>query len=200
MFIGEHRLQTFRMQSPQRDMRRRHIIESGHGYHVFPALLNCAALSPAPACIMPKPRYNSPEEAESAFYHSFESGDPKAMMKVWDQTDDIICIHPFGTRLEGVRAVRDAWTSLLKGRQRLSFQVESRWNYASGDLVIHAVLERIRIQGDDTAHTPIIATNAYRRTTDGWRMVLHHASPQPKPGSHTADDQDGGDSGRPTIH
>ena len=149
---------------------------------------------------MSKPSYNTPEEAESAFYHSFESSDPTAMMKVWDQADDIVCIHPFGTRLEGVAAVREAWSNLLKGKQRLIFRVETSWTYATGDLVVHAVLEHIRIHGDDTDHMPIIATNAYRRTSDGWRMVLHHASPQPKPDKQSADHQDGGDSGKPTLH
>jgi len=27
----------------------------------------------------------------------------------------------------------------------------------------------------------VLATNAYRRTDSGWRLVLHHASPSPRP-------------------
>jgi len=130
---------------------------------------------------MSKDRFDTPEEAEAAFYRSFETGDPEAMMKVWDQAADIVCVHPFGTRLEGVNAVRNGWSGLLTGKQRLTFAVESSLSYNSGELTVNTVLERIQIRGNDTQHTPIIATNAYRLTTEGWRMVLHHASPQPAP-------------------
>lgn len=152
---------------------------------------------------MSKSRYESPEEAESAFYDSFENGDQDAMMEVWDQTDDIVCIHPFGVRLEGVDEVREGWSGILNGDQRLSFRAESGWNFRSGDLAVHTVLEHIRIQGDNTEHTPLIATNTYRRTSNGWRMVLHHASPQPKPGESDADPQDNQapqDSAERTLH
>ena len=140
---------------------------------------------------MSKLRFETPEEAESAFYDSFENGDQEAMMAVWDHADDIVCIHPFGVRLEGVDEVREGWSGILNGDQRLSFRAESGWNFRSGDLAVHTVLEHIRIQGDDTAHTPLIATNTYRRTANGWRMVLHHASPQPKPGEDETEEQAG---------
>ena len=142
---------------------------------------------------MSSPKYNTPEDAESAFYHCFEHGDLSGMMAVWDDADDILCIHPFGPRLEGTNAVRDGWSNLLTGKQRLLFRVESSRQYSTEDLTIHAVLEHIRVAGDDADHTPVIATNTYRLTANGWRMVLHHASPQPRPGQVTTDSA-------PTLH
>jgi ketosteroid isomerase-like protein len=130
---------------------------------------------------MTRPRYETPEEAEAAFYRCFERGDAGQMMAVWEQSDDIVCIHPFGQRLEGVAAVEQGWGGILSGRQRLQFRVESALSYTDDQLVVHAVLEHIRVIGDDTAHMPIIATNIYRLGDDGWRMILHHSSPQPKP-------------------
>ena len=149
---------------------------------------------------MSKSRYNTPEEAEAAFYHSFEHRDPKAMMVVWDEADDVVCVHPFGTRLEGFDAVKDGWSGLLTGEQRLSFRVESSRQFVGDGLAVHAVLEYIRIQGQDTDHTPIVATNAYRLTDDGWRMVLHHASPQPRPEASPAKQQDEEEDAQRTIH
>lgn len=140
-------------------------------------------------------KFPTPEDAEAAFYRCFEDGDLDGMMAVWDNSNDILCIHPFGHRLEGTDAVRDGWSALLTGQQRLRFRVESSWRYNCGDLTVHAVLEHIRVAGDDTDHTPVIATNAYRLTSDGWRMVLHHSSPQPRP-EKAADDSDDA----PTLH
>ena len=45
-------------------------------------------------------------------------------------------------------------------------------------LVIHQVHERVLVpgpEGDQIAW--VLATNAYLKTEQGWRMVLHHASP-----------------------
>lgn len=130
---------------------------------------------------MSRPKYSTPKQAEDAFYQSFENGDIDAMMMVWDQSDDIVCVHPFGRRQLGTVEVEQGWRGILSGAQRLSFQVESNYNQVSDTLAIHAVLEHIHINGDDTRHMPIIATNAYRLTDNGWRMILHHSSPQPKP-------------------
>jgi len=148
---------------------------------------------------MSKPRYNTPEEAEAAFYSSFENGNPDAMMAVWDQTDDIVCVHPFGTRLKGVDAVRGGWEGLLTGKQRLTFRVESSLSYSATGIAVNNVLERIHIRGNDSNHTPIIATNAYRHTADGWRMILHHASPQPRPDTE-GDNNPAIEQSQQTIH
>jgi len=151
---------------------------------------------------MSTPYYETPEEAEAAFYRCFERGDAGQMMAVWEHGDDIVCIHPFGPRLEGVAAVEQGWGGILSGRQRLRFRVESALNYADDQLVVHAVLEHIRVIGDDTAHMPIIATNIYRLGDDGWRMILHHSSPQPKPEEAGESDEveDTSAAGSRTLH
>jgi hypothetical protein len=40
--------------------------------------------------------------------------------------------------------------------------------------VVH---EHIRLGKDSQHQPPVIATNVYRLTDNGWRMVMHHASP-----------------------
>ena len=43
---------------------------------------------------------------------------------------------------------------------------------------VHNVLERVEVLGPDgPAQAWVIATNVYHKTTQGWRMVAHHASP-----------------------
>jgi hypothetical protein len=51
------------------------------------------------------------------------------------------------------------------------------------NLCVHVLHEHIRLGKDTHFQPPVIATNVYRLTDGGWRMVLHHASPTraPKP-------------------
>jgi hypothetical protein len=47
-------------------------------------------------------------------------------------------------------------------------------------LAVHSVRESIAVRGEKRAAVPVSATNAYMRTGNGWRMILHHASPAPQ--------------------
>ncbi len=116
-------------------------------------------------------------DAETAFYDAFMRRDIEAMMQVWDQSDDIVCIHPLGTRLTGVAAIRAAWASIFSHNPQFRFQLAERVVYADAQLAIHIVHEHILIESDAARRPPVIATNVYRHHNDGWRMVLHHASP-----------------------
>ena len=43
---------------------------------------------------------------------------------------------------------------------------------------IHSVLEAVELVGNDGPQKAwVLATNAYARLPQGWRMVVHHASP-----------------------
>jgi ketosteroid isomerase-like protein len=46
-------------------------------------------------------------------------------------------------------------------------------------VAVHSVLERIRIPGGDDGErfAWVAATNVYVKSTQGWRLVAHHASP-----------------------
>jgi ketosteroid isomerase-like protein len=119
----------------------------------------------------------TPEAAEQAFYEAFEAGDLPAMMQVWADSADICCIHPMGKALLGPAAVREGWEGVFSSSQRLRFVLESLQWQNTGDLAISVLLEHIRVEGEARARPPMIATNIYRRTVRGWRMLLHHASP-----------------------
>ena len=56
--------------------------------------------------------FQTPDEAEAAFYKAFEQGDLEAMMAVW-MDGEIVCIHPMGTLLTGTQAVRTGWQQLF---------------------------------------------------------------------------------------
>jgi len=127
-----------------------------------------------------KSRFYTAQEAEAAFYAAFQKCDLEAMMAVWAEDDDILCIHPGGPMLAGRTAIQKSWQGIFQEPTTMTFIVEERQHHHHDSLVIHVVQEHIRI-GNDPPQPPLIVTNVYRLTDSGWRMVLHHASPTPRP-------------------
>jgi len=120
--------------------------------------------------------FATPQEAESAFYDALERADLEAMMTVWAEDEEIICVHPGGQRLSGYAAVRESWRQIFANgahlRVRISHQV-----YLQGLLLsVHSLHENISVIGSGAAQPPIAATNVYLRGAQGWRMLAHHAS------------------------
>lgn len=126
---------------------------------------------------MSEPVFPTPEAAEDAFYAAFEARSLDDMMAVWARDDHVACIHPLAAPLNGRAAVAAGWRSMFGAAGRFRLQVKAVHEMREGDHVIRIVDEYLTI-GDETApRPPILATNVYRREADGWRMVLHHASP-----------------------
>ncbi|QID18332.1 nuclear transport factor 2 family protein [Nitrogeniibacter mangrovi] len=124
--------------------------------------------------------FTTPQEAEDAFYEAFSRADLEAMMAVWSEDEEVICIHPGAPRVVGLAAVRDSWRQLFAGGTRLQITVSNEVISAGTLMAIHCVLEHIQVEGDNELHAPIVATNVFMRGALGWRMVAHHASPTPE--------------------
>ena len=123
-------------------------------------------------------RFNTPQEAESAFYAAFIKRDADAMMAVWAGDENISCVHPLGPILKGREAIRESWEVLFRNAPDMQFTISERSRAQNGVLAIHIVEEHISIKNQPPG-APVNATNVYRLTENGWRMALHHASPSP---------------------
>ncbi|MFO7541487.1 MAG: nuclear transport factor 2 family protein [Thiobacillus sp.] len=123
------------------------------------------------------PGFSTPEAAEQAFYAAFEARAPEAMMAVWANHDDIVCIHPLSAPLNGRAAVTAGWKSIAEAAGQFRVQVELAHEMRDATQVIRIVREHLSIGQESGPRPPILATNVYRKQADGWRMVLHHASP-----------------------
>lgn len=130
--------------------------------------------------------HTSAEAAEAAFYEALQNADVEALMDVWGDDDDIVCVHPGGPRLVGAVAVRASFEQLLaSGPLHIVPERVVRQMMLGG--AVHAVVERVlvREEGVEPSWTregehnavAVQATNVYAKTPEGWRMVLHHASP-----------------------
>jgi ketosteroid isomerase-like protein len=123
-------------------------------------------------------RWSTAQQAEQAFYQALERADLGAMMQVWAEDEEIVCVHPGGPRLVGLDAVRDSWREIFSAGPRLRVRLLDPRVQGGRMLSVHNVYERITVRGDLRAHL-VLATNVYVLTTGGWRMLLHHASPMP---------------------
>ncbi|HQR11912.1 MAG TPA: nuclear transport factor 2 family protein [Casimicrobiaceae bacterium] len=122
------------------------------------------------------PIYTSPQDAAVAFYQAFEARDLDAMMSAWADDEDIVCVHPGGSRMVGYDAVRSAWEQLFTGDTKLSFRLDEIVVLETVGLAMQSAIEHVAT-ADGTARGAAAATNVFLRTPSGWRMVCHHASP-----------------------
>ena len=134
---------------------------------------------PPKAKIRTPPIYTTPTDAATAFYQAFEARDLDAMMATWAEDEDIVCVHPGGTRLVGYAAVRQGWEQLFAGDNRLSFRLEQVVMIETVGLAMQSLVEHITVGKDGNARGTAVCTNVFLRTPVGWRMVMHHASPTP---------------------
>ena len=44
----------------------------------------------------------TPEDAEAAFYEALHKGDTDALIAVWSDDEETVCVHPTGTQLIGL--------------------------------------------------------------------------------------------------
>jgi len=124
--------------------------------------------------------FPTPQDCEAAFYEALEKADLEAMMAVWSEDEEVLCIHPGGARLSGHAAVREAWRQMFAGGPRLTVHVGQVQALHSMMMATHSVHEFVAARGEARPAAPVVATNVYMRSGNGWKMVMHHASPSPK--------------------
>ena len=119
----------------------------------------------------------SPDDTEAQFYEALQRGDIDRLMAVWSDDDEIVCVHPGGPRLVGPAAIRAAFESMFSNGAINAHPEKVRRMQGHANAV-HSVLERIQVMTQNGPQSAwVIATNVYLKTAQGWRLVLHHASP-----------------------
>lgn len=120
----------------------------------------------------------SADDIESAFYDALARADLEALMALWAEEDEIVCIHPNAPRLVGYAAIRASWEAVFEqgGVHIRPRQLHAVRNPMSA---VHSVLEEINRPGAGSHDAHVLATNVYLKTVHGWRIVLHHASVAP---------------------
>lgn len=133
--------------------------------------------------------FPTPDDAEAAFYDAFERADLAAMMVVWAEGEDVVCVHPAGPRLTGFDAVRESWMQIFAGNVKLSVRVTDARRADGPSVAVRSVVEAITAQGSTDAPQLVNATNVFVLTDAGWRIAVHHASP-PEQGAPAENDEE----------
>jgi ketosteroid isomerase-like protein len=126
-----------------------------------------------------KTTYTTPQDAESAFYEALAAGNLDAMMEVWAEDEELVCVHPGGARLVGFDQVRASWAQMLGSGQRLQIRIADPVYMQGMMLSVHSLHEIIEVPGQARPQ-PVATINVYLRTGTGWRMVAHHAATVPQ--------------------
>jgi ketosteroid isomerase-like protein len=120
----------------------------------------------------------TPDDVETLFYEGLQTGDLEKVMSCWADEDDIVCIHPGGHRLLGAATIRAAFESLFTNGGVIPVRPESIHRVDAVASAVHHVMERVDVSGaQGAAQAYVLATNVYLKTAQGWRLVVHHASP-----------------------
>ena len=119
----------------------------------------------------------SPDVTEAQFYEALQQGDIEKLMAVWSDDDEIVCVHPGGPRVVGAAAIRASFEAMFANGV-IDAHPEKVHRVQSHASAVHSLLERIQVStGAGPRWGWLIATNVYLKTVQGWRLVVHHASP-----------------------
>lgn len=129
---------------------------------------------------MPKAskQFGTADDIEIAFYDAISRADLDALMAIWADDEEIVCIHPDGTRLIGYAAIRASWEEIFTrgGVHIRPLQLHLLQNMMSA---VHNLVEAVYTASGTQRDVHILATNVYVKTPLGWRIALHHASTAP---------------------
>jgi len=118
----------------------------------------------------------------ASFYGAFERGDFDTMEAVWAEDDAVVCVHPGARPLRGRRDVMRSWVALMAQAEYIQFVLTDVEAAVVEDVATVTCTENVLsappgMPRDAFAGGSAAATNVFRRTSDGWRLWVHHASP-----------------------
>jgi ketosteroid isomerase-like protein len=118
------------------------------------------------------------EAANSEFYAAFEAVDLDRMHAVWDDDEDVTCVHPGWPLLRGRGRVMRSWALIFANTPYIQFFLTDVHVQVTDEIAVVTCCESILTSvGDSEGDATVVATNVFRLREDGWRLVVHHGSP-----------------------
>jgi len=120
--------------------------------------------------------------ANAELYAAFEDGDVNRMEAIWDDADDVCCVHPGWPMLRGRSRVLRSWSVIMANTNYIQFFLTSVEAAVDADVAVVTCEENILTavadpDGGLSQSAKVVSTNVFRRRDDGWRLWLHHGSP-----------------------
>jgi ketosteroid isomerase-like protein len=121
-------------------------------------------------------------EANERFYLAFESLDIGRMESVWAKDAEIQCGHPGWRILRGWGPVMESWRRIFQNTPSMKFTLTDVKIEVRGALAWVTLYENLTssMQGQEYS-AAILTTNIFQKSSEGWRMILHHGSSVSQP-------------------
>ena len=138
----------------------------------------------------PEPPQDSLIRANGTFYDALENHSLDVMDRLWLHEGWVRCVHPGRDALVGWPVVRRSFEEMFTRARWLHVTPTSIDVLVFGEIGVIACVENITTESEDEMGMTVAqATNIFRLTDFGWRMMHHHASPAPM---HVTQAFDGG--------
>ncbi|AGI89777.1 nuclear transport factor 2 family protein [Streptomyces albidoflavus] len=125
------------------------------------------------------------ERANAEYYDIVERGDYAELAALWLDEESLSCVHPGWPVLSGRGEVLRSYAVIMANTDYIQFILTDVQTSLLGATAIVTCTENILSGGpppEDGELGPlvgqlVVATNVFRRTTEGWKLWSHHASP-----------------------
>ncbi|GAA1172340.1 nuclear transport factor 2 family protein [Streptomyces hebeiensis] len=126
------------------------------------------------------------ERANTTFYEAMERGDFDTLSGLWLEGDDgISCVHPGWPVLNGRGDVLRSYALIMANTEYIQFFLTDVSVAVRSDTAVVTCTENILSGGPAEENGDlgplvgqlVVATNVFRRTSEGWKMWAHHGSP-----------------------
>jgi ketosteroid isomerase-like protein len=121
-------------------------------------------------------------DANSRFYAAFEALDIDAVEDCWEKSSRAACVHPGSRWVTGWTAVQASLEGMLSNIDYIEFEVLDLNVSVEDPVAMVTCVERVSsTAGSGRATLDVCATNIFVLSSEGWKLVLHHASPIMQP-------------------
>jgi len=118
--------------------------------------------------------------ANEKFYKAFNARDLSAMKEIWSSHQNVTCVHPGWSPLNGFEPIIDSWQGIFKNSGNMDIQISDINMLTSNDLAWVSCVEKLyTIASHGVLASKVFSTNLFKLNKDGWKMIMHHASPMP---------------------
>ena len=110
--------------------------------------------------------------ANAAFYEAMRAGDYEAMERLWTRRRQVSCTHPGRPMIRGRVGVMASWRRiLLRGRPVRIDPLDPVAVVTGGSALV--------LCREDLGGSQMMASNAFVREAEGWRILSHQAAKIP---------------------
>ena len=118
--------------------------------------------------------------ANEKFYKAFNSRDLSAMKEIWSSHQNVTCVHPGWSPLNGFEPIMNSWQGIFKNSGNMDIQVSDINIVTSNDLAWVSCVENLyTIASNGVLASKVFSTNLFALNKGEWKMIMHHASSMP---------------------